>query len=211
MAETTPRKPSSKTDKRKNWYALSSLGALSRELEKLDKGDLEMVLPLILKSGIVRVSGYISKHGKRGMIALQNAARWIDDPNASFVRIKSFKSQEDLMKNFRFNQESLGEVWHKKWQKLRDEYEYLGILRQIIASPFSNRIIWNAPSISRINPYLGYVYKEGKQKPILVVINQNGFIERGEVLESAWNDILAEMDDFYKIDNFPDTVLEPAR
>ena len=211
MAETTIKKPSSKAAEQENGYALSSLKALSRELERLKKEDMELVLPLILKSGAVRVSSYISKTGRRGMAALLNAARWIDGSSASSARIKNFRTYENLMANFQLNRDKLGKVWYGRWQSLKDENEYLRILRKIIFSPLSNRVIWNAFSFFGVNPRLGYIYREGKQKPILVVIDQDGFIERGTVLEVAWKDVLAEMSDFYKIDNFPDIILSSAQ
>lgn len=200
MTSSTPKRSSSEISK--GWYSLSGLKSLHRELNRLDSNSRDLVLALILRCGIERTSEYISETGKKGMTILVNAARLISDD-----KIVNFRNASALENNFRYNQEELGEAWYGKKRSLGDKQEYLTILRKIISDIHSYRIAWSAPGF-KIRPKLGYLYKASR--PILVVIGENGFIERGQALGNNvnWSDVVTEMDNFYKIDNFSDSMFD---
>jgi len=207
MVSTTSKKPSLGGTEPKGWYSLSNLKILSEELKRLESEDKELyfqTVSLIVRSGIARFADYIRKEGKRGMVIAQNAAKWIDNSE-----VKNFRDQEKLLSGFRSGRKILGEVWYKRWQYLRDEDEYLGIVRKIISDSRSKKMMWAAPGLVGVRPHLGYLYKERDQKPILVVIDQDGFIENAEVIKPIWQEILPMMDSFHKIDDFADELLLP--
>ncbi|MCD6528045.1 hypothetical protein J7K44_00125 [bacterium] len=190
------------TTKTKDWYSLSDLKVLTKELKKLQKKDKELyfqTFSLILQSGVVRFANYLKREGKKGMIVTQNAAKWINNP-----KVENFRNKRRLRKSFQLNQKILGKAWYGKNHILSNEKEYLQIIREIISHPYSKRVMWAAPTLIEVKPRLGYLFKRDQLKPILVIVDEEGFIEHAQVLEPIWQKFLMSMDCFFKIDAFSD-------
>jgi len=174
---------------------------LWKELEGIQKKDKKIykkVRLIISRVGIRKIIEYLLKEGKRGMMVLLNGAKWMGNPNVDF------KSEYELRRSFLKNQENLGRVWLRR--PLSNEREYLKIIKAIITSPYSKKIMWSNPGIFGVKARLGYLFwKNRKDLPILVVIDEHGYIEYAELLRPPWQYLLLrnDLDAFFTIDVFP--------
>jgi len=198
--------PKHSSKKEKNRKSASVLKTLGKELGRLRVEDEKLyrqVLSLAVRSGAVRFAEYINKEKEGGLVIAKNAAIWIDD-----TKPKNFRNRGKLEASFSPHWETLGEAWFGKWQWIKGGDEYLGIIRKIIASPRSKKLMWAAPGLFKMRPRLAYLYKNEDRKPIIVVIDQDGFIENVGV-GTSWRRIALLADGFFKIDDFEDKDFHP--
>lgn len=143
---------------------------------------------------------------KHGLTLAQKIARLIKKPV-----LHNFRNREILCENFLANR-NIGYAWYKRWQPIKTESEYLMIIKQIINHSDTKKVMWNAPALFKRKPRLAYVYRKNQQKPIIVTIDEYGFIEKAGILKPIWQDILKKgyMNNFYKVNDFPEEFLMPA-
>lgn len=191
----------------KSLKELELLEKLCEGLEKERDSELSL-MNYFLKSEkeVLRFAGYIAKEKREGMILAKNTAKWINNP-----AVRNFKNVETLYESFQANHDSLGSVWHKKWQPIKNINEYLMIIWQIMSHSDAKKMMWNAPCLIGRRPRLAYFYRKNQQRPIIVTVDERGFIEKVKVLRPIWQDTLKAkyMDNFYKIDDFPNKSLMP--
>lgn len=191
----------------KNLKELELLKKLCETLEKSPWEELPLMNYFLRnQKEILRFATYIAKEKKHGLTLAQKIARLIKKPV-----LHNFRNREILCENFLANR-NIGYAWYKRWQPIKTESEYLMIIKQIINHSDTKKVMWNAPALFKRKPRLAYVYRKNQQKPIIVTIDEYGFIEKAGILKPIWQDILKKgyMNNFYKVNDFPEEFLMPA-
>ena len=192
----------------KNLKELELLKNLCETLEKSPREEFSLMNYFLRnQKEVLRFALYVTKERKQGLILAKSVARLIRKPV-----FHNFKNREMLCENFLANRD-IGYAWYKKWQPIKNEREYLLIIKQIINHSDTKKVMWNAPGFIRRKPRLAYLFRKNEQKPIIIVIDEHGFIEKAGILEPIWQSILKTgyMNNFYRIDDFTEEFLMPSR
>lgn len=192
-------KKSPKNEEDHLYQSSSKLKLLARELDKVKKTDRKLFSKMmkLFNKEPFRFADYISKNGKMGIKIAKNAARWANKKGR-----RPFREDGNLISSFLSLRGLIEDIFWDGHLKIRSELEYAETLRKIINDPNSKRIMWAAPSLScKIKPRLGYLYKRMDKKMILIVIDDEGYVENIGV-GIPWGDIKKQMLGFYKVDDF---------
>ena len=179
---------------------INNLKSLNDELKRLRKDEGEKVYREIysfaIDSGISRFAEYIGKKGKTGIRIAKNAAKWIKDPNS-----REFRDFLELAWAFFRKKGDVEKVWYGGDSFIEDKEEFLGIIKKMLSHPSTIKLMWGDPGIiKKIKPKLAYVYRNPGRKPIVIVIDDKGYIEK-VVTDKTLHEIYYSVYYFYDIDS----------
>lgn len=178
---------------------INNLKSLNEELKRLRKDEGERIYREIysfaINSGISRFADYIGKKGKIGMEIAKNATRWIND-----AEDRTFRDSLGLTWTFFRKKGDVEKVWYVGDSFIEGKEEFLGIIKKMISHPSTRKLMWGDPGIfKKVRPKLAYVYKNPGQKPIVIVINDKGYIEN-IVTDKTLHEVYHSVYYFYDID-----------
>ncbi len=146
------------------------------------------------KIGMFDFAEYIAKKGRIGIELSKNAIMWMDNPEN-----REFRNLLSLKRSFSNHVSTIEKVWYGGEGSIESEEEYLGVIKRILTHPNIKRVMWRKPGFLYIKPRLAYVYEHRLEKPIVIVIDDEGFIE-DVVTDNSLKEVYKSVRDFYEID-----------